>query len=261
MEITDDSGYGAQFDGWYDRLYPKDASADSLAQRLADLHPEPTAGTVEFGVGTGRVAIPLSNLVGEILGIDSSPEMLKGLARDDRSHFVRSELGDIRKYASGRRFGLVYAVCGTFSQLRTKQDQQQAVVQAAKLLIPGGRLVIETHNKDAIIAAHEGRSRETFFFPYPEPNTGVQMHSTLLPGGEIWHCSNIWFESDGTTRIGSEISRLTSVAEIDDYAKFAELEKENQWSNWEGAPLKDSSPMVIATYMKPGEARNIQSTG
>ncbi|MEV5883666.1 class I SAM-dependent methyltransferase [Streptomyces sp. NPDC052020] len=250
---VEDIGYGRQFDGWYDRLFPQDESAAATAKRLAALHPAPSAGTVEFGVGTGRIALPLSAYVGPVTGVDSSPEMLARL-RDalGGETSVEPVHADIRTYTSGRTAGLVYCVCGTLSMLLSPEEQRQAVRRAADLLIPGGRLVVETHNKPAILALHEGRSRATYFTPYPQPGTGLQTHSTLLPEGGLWHCSHIWYEADGTTRVGTELSRLTHPDEVDAYAREAGLEPESRTAGWHGedSPYTEQSPMFVSTYVK-----------
>lgn len=81
MDVAD-IGYGAQFAGWYDRIFPKDASAAYTAERIAAWHPLPGAGTCELGVGSGRIAIPLSGIIGKVTGVDSSPEMLDALRGD-----------------------------------------------------------------------------------------------------------------------------------------------------------------------------------
>ncbi len=112
-----------------------------------------------------------------VTGIDSSPEMLAALraAGDGEDPApVEAVLADIRTYTSQRTAGLVYCVCATLSMLLTPEDQRQAVARAARLLVPGGRFVLETHNKPAVIASHEGRSRTSYFLPYPEPGTGLQ---------------------------------------------------------------------------------------
>ncbi|PNE37326.1 class I SAM-dependent methyltransferase [Streptomyces noursei] len=248
---VDDIGYGRQFDGWYDRLFPEDESATVTAARLADLHPEPSAGTVEFGVGTGRIALPLARRIGRITGIDSSPEMLATLraALDDHTP-VEPVHGDIRTYTAEHTAGLVYCVCGTLSMLLDPEDQQRAIHRAADLLAPGGRLVVETHNKAAILALHEGRARTTYFTPYPEPGTGLQTHSVLLTEGSLWHCSHIWYESDGRTRVGTELSRLTTPDEVDGYARAAGLRPESRSADWHGSPYTEQSPMFVTTYVK-----------
>lgn len=250
----DDIGYGRQFGDWYHRLFPDDASVVAEVERLTALHPDPALGTVEFGVGTGRIALPLARRVGPITGVDSSPEMLDVLRRDLTDDTpVEPVHGDICTYTADLSVGLVYCICATLSMLLTPEEQQQAVRRAAELLAPGGRLVIETHNKPAILALHEGSARATYFSPYPEPGTGLQSHSVLLPEGSLWHLSHVWYEADGTTRVGTEISRLTAPEEMDTYARAAGLVPENRFGDWpaDADPYSLDSPLAICTYVKP----------
>jgi SAM-dependent methyltransferase len=247
---VDDIGYGKQFGTWYDRLFPKDANALTTAEALTRLHPDPEKGTLEFGVGTGRIAIPLSQKVGHIVGIDSSPEMLALLADDPAGVDVAGVHADIRAYRDDRAYALVYAVCGVLSMLLTPEDQQKAVQRAADLLAPEGRLVIETGNRPAVEAMHEGLARTTLFTPYPEPGTGLQTHSTLPPGSDLWQCSHVWYEADGTTRVGSELARLTTPDEVDSYATAAGLTPEARYSDWQLSPYTSEYPMFLATYRK-----------
>ncbi|MFD8549889.1 class I SAM-dependent methyltransferase [Streptomyces sp. NPDC059649] len=247
-----DIGYGRQFAGWYDRLIPDDAITAAAVEGLAALHPDPEGRTLEFGVGTGRIALPLSEKIGHVTGVDSSPEMLDALRTKlkDGTGDVTAVHGDIRTYTSESRYALVYCVCATLSVLTTPEDQQQAVRRAADLLAPGGRLVIETHNKPPVLAMHEGLSRTTYFVPYPEPGTGVQTHSTLLDG-DRWHCSHILYQADGTTRVGSELTRLTTPEDIDGYARAAGLTPESHLAHWDGSPYSERAPMFICCYVKP----------
>ncbi|MFG2648583.1 class I SAM-dependent DNA methyltransferase [Streptomyces sp. NPDC048436] len=247
---VDDIGYGTQFAAWYDRIFPKGADAVATADVLARLHPEPAAGTLEFGVGTGRIAIPLSARTGPVTGVDSSPEMLAQLAEAPGNEGITAVHADIRTYTDTRTYGLVYIVCGTLSMLLSAEDQQAAVHRAAELLAPGGRLVVETGNRPAVEALHEGQARTTLFTPYPEPGTGLQTHSTLGPGGEMWQCSHIWYEADGTSRVGSELARLTTPDEVDAYAVTAGLNPEGRYAGWELAPYTEQYPMFLTTYTK-----------
>lgn len=246
-----DIGYGRQFEGWYDRLLPDDRITAETVKGLQARHPDPEGGTLEFGVGTGRIAIPLSASIGHVTGVDSSPEMLDALRvklKDDGD--VTPIHGDIRAYTSESRYGLVYCVCATLSCLTTPEGQQQAVRRAADLMVPGGRLVIETHNKPAVLELHEGRTRATYFIPYPEPGTGVQTHSTLHDGG-LWQCSHILYQADGTTRVGNELTRLTTPDDIDAYARAVGLEPEARMSRWDGTPYSEEAPLFMCSYVKP----------
>lgn len=127
-------------------------------------------------------------------------------------------------------------------------DQQAVIDRTATSLVPGGRLIIETHNKPAVLAFHEGQRRATYLVPYPEPDTGLQTHSTLLDD-DLWHCSDIWYEG-GTTRIGSEMSRLTAPDEIDAYARSASLTPEHRYGDWDHAEYSEAAPMITAMYRK-----------
>ncbi|MCX5404609.1 class I SAM-dependent methyltransferase [Streptomyces sp. NBC_00335] len=253
---VEDIGYGTQFASWYHRIFPTDASVAAVADTLAALHPDPGSGTLELGVGTGRIALPLAERTGPVTGVDSSPEMLDLLARtpgpgpgSNRAE-VTGIHGDIRTYTDDRRYGLVYAVCGVLSMLLTPQDQQAMFRRAADLLTPGGRLVVETGNRPAVEALHEGRSRITLFTPYSEPGTGLQTHSTLPPGSDLWQCSHIWYESDGSTRVGTELSRPITPDEADAQALAVGLVPEGRYSGWDLSPYDERFPLFLTTYLK-----------
>ncbi|MFC9238430.1 class I SAM-dependent methyltransferase [Streptomyces decoyicus] len=252
MTSIDDIGYGRQFDGWYDRLFPKDRLADLTARKLASLHPDHGLGTLELGVGTGRIAIPLSRETGRVVGVDSSPEMLSTLEKDVTAvgADVEGVHGDIRTYTDDRQYGLVYCVCGTLSMLLDPAEQKRAVSQAAERLAPGGVLIVETHNKPGILALHGEQQRTTYFVPYPEPGTGLQTHSTLIPERDLWHCSHIWFEADGTSRVGTEMSRLTAPEEVDAYAVAVGLRPEGRYADWDSAPYTPQGAMFVSVYTK-----------
>ncbi len=257
----DDIGYGRQFDGWYDRLLPSRSAALRTAEMLAGLHPDRTAGTLEFGVGTGRIALPLAGLVGRVTGVDSSPEMLAALRERARAEGAAGTAvtvvhGDMRTYAApeNRRYGLVYAVCATLNLVPDPDERQEVFHRAAALLIPGGRLVVECHNRPAVVALHEGRTRTSYFLPYPEPGTGVQTYSTLSPDHNLWHCSHIWHVGDGTTRVGTETSRLLTPEETDAHAKASGLRPLPQgppYGDWAGTPYTTASPTFISVYESP----------
>ncbi|MER6914399.1 class I SAM-dependent methyltransferase [Streptomyces sp. NPDC000594] len=248
MTVTD-IGYGAQFESWYDRIFPKDGSAARTAERLASWHPDPSAGTCELGVGSGRIAIPLTTRVGPVTGVDSSPQMLDALRADPESALVTPVHADIRRWRGEEGFGLVYIVCATLCMITDPGEQRAVVAGAAASLVPGGELVIEVPNKPAVLALHEGRSRATYFVPYPEPDTGLQTHSTLLDN-DLWHCSHLWFEN-GRVRIGSELGRLTAQDELDAYATAAGLRPAGRYGDWELGDLTEGSAMVVARYRKP----------
>ncbi|WP_367321861.1 class I SAM-dependent methyltransferase [Streptomyces sp. HUAS ZL42] len=245
MSAIQDLGYGRQFADFYHRIFPP---GDDTAKWLAGLRPADGTAALELGVGTGRIALPLADQAGEVVGVDSSLEMLgvlRGtLAREPRP--VTAVHGDIRTYRSDRRHGLVFCVCGTLSMLLDPAEQQRVLETCALALAPGGAVVIETHNPAFVEAMHEGRLRDTFFIPCGE-DAGLQSYSAIDPAQRLWHLSHIWHEGGGT-RLASETSRLTTPEEIDAYAERAGLRLEARYGDWQGSPFTGVEPMTICVY-------------
>ncbi|MFI2629561.1 class I SAM-dependent methyltransferase [Streptomyces collinus] len=245
MSDIQDVGYGRQFADFYDRIFPP---GDDTVKWLAGLHPGDGTASLELGVGTGRIALPLADLAGEVIGVDSSPEMLEVLrgvlAREPRP--VTAVHGDIRTYRSERKHGLVFCVCGTLSMLLDPAEQQQVLETCAQALAPGGAVAVETHNPAFVDAMHEGRLRDTFLIPCGE-DAALQSYSLIVPAQKLWHMSHIWHEGGGT-RLASESSRLTTPEEIDAYAERAGLRLEARYGDWQGSPFTGVEPMTICVY-------------
>lgn len=253
MSPVEDIGYGRQFAGFYDRIFPRDATADQTAVKLASFHLGGGTGALEFGVGSGRIAIPLAAHVGKIVGVDSSPEMLEQLRRNTKESdvAVTPVCGDIRTYADDEQYGLVYCVCGTLSMLLEPAQQQEVINRAAARLAPGGKLVIETHNKQGVLALHEGRLRTSFFLPYPAPDTGLLTYSTLSPDHRLWQASHVWFDG-GSSHVGTELSKLTTPEEVDGFAAAAGLELVSRSADWQDTPYTETAAMFVSVYSCAG---------
>lgn len=251
MDDVQDIGYGRTFAGFYDRIFPKDAYADLAAQKLAARHPGRDLPTLELGVGTGRIAIPLSTRVGNVTGVDSSPEMLEELRRDlkEKNADVTPVHGDIRTWGDERKYGLVYCVCATLSMLLDPEEQRQAVQRAADRLAPGGHLVVETWNRSGVLEMFEGKHRTSYFVPYPEPNTGLLTYSTLIPDRWLWQASHIWFEGGGS-QVGNEIARLTTPEEVDGFATDAGLTPVDRYADWTDKPYSETAALFVSCYTR-----------
>lgn len=251
MTYLTNTSYGEQFADFYDELFPKDATADHVADALSRL--VGSDGTaLELGVGTGRIAIPLAQRIGHVTGVDVSPEMLD-LLRSDVSRTgarVSAVEADLRTYVDDQRYPLVYAVCGTLSMLVDADAQREAVRHAADRVAPGGHLVVETHNPPGILAMTGGLPDFTTLVPYPTPGTGLVTTWNIDEATSLWRASHQWI-NNGSRRTASELSRLTTPEEMEAYATQAGLHQEQLTSDWHGTPYSEGSPMYVATFSKP----------
>ena len=94
----------------YDTLWPEllDPSLlDSAVDLLADLAGEGTA--LELGIGTGRLAIPLSQRGVHVHGIELSPAMVAALRIKPGAHDIDVTIGDFATAKIGDTFHLAYS--------------------------------------------------------------------------------------------------------------------------------------------------------
>src|SRR5262249_43055711 len=102
---------------------------------------------VELGVGTGRIAIPVAAAGGDVIGGDSSPEMLAVWAAAAADAGVRDRLdlrvGDLRRPPVEERTLLVTCPFRAYLHLRSDVERLEALAAARQLLVPGGRLIFD----------------------------------------------------------------------------------------------------------------------
>ncbi|RNL83156.1 class I SAM-dependent methyltransferase [Halostreptopolyspora alba] len=233
----------------YERIYPP---GDAAARFCAARHPGGTLPSLEPGAGTGRVTLPLAELVGEVVAVELSPEMLERLRSGARQTSAPVSIveADMTTYEPDREFGLVLCACATFGLVHSRVSQERLVATWARALAPGGTLVIENHNPAGIEALHEGQTRKTVVVPYAEPHRTLLTHGTLDHEREMWTASNIFFDQ-GTTWTSTDAVLLTSPARMDEYATGAGLEPIERYADFEGTPFKGDELMFVSVYRRP----------
>jgi SAM-dependent methyltransferase len=125
----------------YDVLLGELAPADDAAFYIGVARDcaGPGGAVLELGMGTGRVTGRLLEAGFEVLGVDSSKEMLAQAARKlgDNPRF-RAIHGDVRKERLGRTFRLAIAPYGMVAHLLTDADRVEAFRATWEHLEPGG---------------------------------------------------------------------------------------------------------------------------
>jgi SAM-dependent methyltransferase len=116
--------------------------------RFLELVPAPGRLTLDVGCGEGRLTRDLTALGHHVVGIDSSPSMLEaGRSEDPGGEYVVGDAAEL-PFPDGHA-DLVVA----FMSLMDVDDMPEAVRQLARVLEPGGRLVLAVVHP--INSAHE----------------------------------------------------------------------------------------------------------
>jgi SAM-dependent methyltransferase len=131
---------------YYDKAYARRREDVDYYVRLA----QGSAGDVlEYGVGSGRVALPIARAGRSIVGVDLSEPMLGAFRRRlrDEPRDVRARVrlvrGDMREVRLRRRFALVIAPFNAVLHLYSRQEVEQFLDRVRAHLEPGGRFVFD----------------------------------------------------------------------------------------------------------------------
>jgi len=108
---------------------------------LADLASGGTA--LELGIGTGRIALPLSRRGVRVHGIDLSEAMVARLRAKPGGDAIGVTLGDFATTSVEGQFSVAYLVFNTIMNLTTQDEQVACFQNVARQLEPGGCFVIE----------------------------------------------------------------------------------------------------------------------
>nr|MDJ0792279.1 class I SAM-dependent methyltransferase [Acidimicrobiia bacterium] len=108
---------------------------------LADLAGDGPA--LEFGIGTGRIALPLQELEVQVDGIDLSAAMLRELRAKPGAETINAVVGDIATTRLDGTYTLVFLVFNTINNLTTQDAQVACFQNAADHLEAGGYFVVE----------------------------------------------------------------------------------------------------------------------
>ena len=98
---------------------------------------------LEFAVGSGRVALPLSERGVPVAGIELSPHMAGVLRGKPGAAAVPVTIGDMTSTRVPGVYSLVYLVFNTIMNVTTQDEQVSVFENAAAHLASGGRFVVE----------------------------------------------------------------------------------------------------------------------
>lgn len=145
----------AKIRGEFARTYDKFVQRKSLLpEGLRELVDSTDAKEIlEFGSGTGAVAVGLSLAGYEITGIDFSPDMLRAARSTAKKHDANVEFldGDIVKIGLDRRFDLLICLGNTLPLITGRGESRRFFKNCIRHLKPGGTAIFQILNYDRIL--------------------------------------------------------------------------------------------------------------
>lgn len=244
MNFYADDTYGERVAGVYDEWYSEyDPDAINLLAELAG-----NGKALELGVGTGRIAMPLSAKGVSVYGVEAAASMISRLRSKPGANKVKVTLGNFADVPVEGKFKLVYVVFNTFFALSSQDEQVQCFRNVGEHLEDDGCFLIEA------------------FVPDPRRFTGGQVNwATAVTTDRVeldvgQHdsvgqrvTSQKVVIKDGDVRLYPVQIRYAWPAEIDLMAQLAGLQLRTRWGSWQKAPFTSESQKHISIYEFTGQ--------
>jgi SAM-dependent methyltransferase len=199
--------------------------------------------TLELGIGTGRIALPLAQNGVEVHGIDASEAMVARLRAKPGGERIAVRLGNFADVAVEGQFSLTYVVFNTFFGLLTQDEQIKCFENVTPRLWGGGIFVIEAFVPDLSRFAN----RQTVRAIDVDPDQVRLEASTLDPVSQQVSGQHIVLTEDGVRFFPFKI-RFAWPAELDLMARIAGLRLEQRWAGWDRSPFSAESKKHISVY-------------
>ncbi len=201
---------------------------------------------LEFAIGTGRIALPLSDRNVKVHGIDISEPMLKRFKNKPNAEKIEVTIGDIAKTRVPGTFRLVYLVFNTIMNLTSQDEQVACFENAAAHLEPGGYFVIEVGVPDLRRLPPGERVRA---FNISPSRFGFDEYTDFID--QILHSHHYWTDS-GSLRSFSAPFRYVWPSELDLMARLANMTLFERWADWTREPFTEESDSHVSVWKKLG---------
>jgi Methyltransferase domain len=241
FEAMNATGYGpilsSVWDEYFGEISDTDQAVDLLA-KLADGRP-----ILEYGVGVGRLALPLRDRQLVVHGVDNSPWMIEQLRKKPGGDTLPVTLGDFATVTVGGRFGLIVLAYSTLFALASQELQIKCFMNAKKHLDTGGLFVVEAMTLHDLLA-EDGRCW----------TVNVDANRVILVARranavtqKIYECSVIIRDGEPPI-VHPEASRYSSPGELDLMARIAGMRLCDRWGGWDRRPFTRHDRSHVSVY-------------
>lgn len=198
---------------------------------------------LEFGIGTGRIALPLAARGVAVSGIDLSEAMVARLRAKRGGDTIGVTIGNFATAKVEGAFSLVYLVANTIMNLTTQDEQVACFENASAHLEPGGRFLIEV-----IVPGWQRLPPGERFqaFDVSPGHLGFDEIDVVTQASISHH---YWIE-DGRVEVYSPPFRYVWPAELDLMARLAGMSPSERWGGWQQEPFTAASTQHVSVWVK-----------
>jgi SAM-dependent methyltransferase len=202
-----------------------------------------SGAALELGIGTGRIALPLSARGVRVHGIELSAAMVAQLRTKPGAENIGVTIGDFAAIRAEGTFGLAYLVRNTITNLTTQDDQVRCFANVAAQLEPGGCFVIEVYVPE-LRRLPPGQTVHPFIVT--PGHLGFEEYDLAA---QVAYSHHYWVV-DGELETRSSPHRYVWPAELDLMARIAGMTLRERWADWTREPFTGESRSHVSVWQK-----------
>ena len=147
------------FAEWFDTPYyhilyqnrGEDEARGFMEALLSKLNLSSGASLLDLACGKGRHSITLNSFGFKVLGVDLSLNSINKAKLNENPN-LSFDVHDMRQPLEGRTFDAIFNLFTSFGYFDTHEENTQVCESMAKMLAPGGRLVIDFMNAKKVVS-------------------------------------------------------------------------------------------------------------
>lgn len=246
-DAYDPSAYGERLGSAYDEMYPADLlETDATVEFLAEVATRlPHAALLEFGIGTGRLAIELHRRGIAVAGIDSSEQMVAALRRKAPGADIKVVIGDYSSTHINAKFSAVALVFNNILDPRGLPAQLALFENAARHLMSGGCFVVEALVLDEV--ARDGGWTVAPRYVSPD-HVELQMARFDIETSTLER-TFVHMRPDGSKFITVR-DAYAGPGELDVMAHVHGMSRIERYAGWDRSPFTSRSRRHVSVYMR-----------
>ncbi len=208
----------------------------------------PGARVLELACGQGRHAVPLANAGWRVVGVDYQRNLLAAAARlaQEQAADLSLVCGDMRRLPFHAAFAAVTCLFSAFGYFEDAENAQ-VLTEIARVLAPGGWLVLDVANRDALLRTAVPRSWKRL----PDGTLVVSEWTWDVPSGRYTHWQ-LLVDAAGS-RTYSHSVRVYTCTELTALLAQAGLHVEALYGGFCGEALTWEAPRLIVLARKAAQ--------
>lgn len=199
---------------------------------------------LEWAIGTGRIALPLTAAGISVDGNDISPHMIERLRTQQGGEDISIVMGSFVDTVMPRKYALVYVVFNTLFNVLSQEEQVRCFENAAAHLTGDGVFIVEAFVPAFLYRLQDNQYVQAEAIEVNRVRLDLLCHDAAR---QMLEENHVTLSGDGV-KFNPVAQRYAWPAELDLMARIAGLRLKERFGSWHEEAFSSSSDNCISVY-------------